>query len=346
VSLPLMLVGSVPLADSEAVFSTASRYLGQRLARFPDGETGVRRNWIAWQLPVFASLSTLEQTGTKARGYQLHPPFRLRDGYRASDIRFPPLGFARDAKNSYGTFRRLKRDGVIHANARFMVALPTPWAPVYSYIAEADQRAVEAVYERALRAELDEILHVLPHKELSIQWDTATEISWWEKVYPAPFEDIEDGVLAELKRLGEAVPPAVELGYHLCYGSMNNRHWKEPADANVLVAIANGLTRAVARPINFLHMPVPINRHDDAYFAPLAELAIGPQCELYLGLLHLGDGVEGALRRMRAAQKYRTHFGVACECGLGRQTAESIGEWLALHDDVARAADALAPSEK
>jgi hypothetical protein len=340
VSLSLMLVGSVPLADSEAVFNTASRYLGKRLARFPDGETGVRRNWIAWQLPIFASLSTLEQTGTKAREYQLHPPFRLRDGYRASDIRLPPLGFARDAKNSYSTFRRLKREGVIHANARFMVALPTPWAPVYSYITDGDQQAIETVYERALLAELDEILRSLPHDELAIQWDTATEISWWEKVYPSPFENTEAGVLAEFKRIGEAVPKAVELGFHLCYGSMNNRHWKEPADASVLVAIANGLAKTVARPINFLHMPVPINRHDDAYFAPLAGLTIDPQCELYLGLLHLGDGVEGALRRIRSAQKYRREFGVACECGLGRQTSESIGAWLALHDDVARAADA------
>ncbi len=338
-SLPLMLVGSVPLADSESVFTAASRYLGERLARFPDGETGVRRNWIAWQFPVFASLATLEQTGTKAREYQLHPPFRLRDGYRAADIRFPPLGFARDANASFGAFRRLKRDGVIHQDARFMVALPTPWAPVYSYIEYEHQQAVESMYERALLKELGSILSALPHDELAIQWDVATEISWWEKVYPAPFANIEEGVLAELKRLGDAVPSTVELGFHLCYGSMNNRHWKEPADTGVLVAIANGLFKVVSRGIDFLHMPVPINRHDDAYFAPLAALDANEDCEIYLGLLHLEDGVDGALQRMRTALKFRERFGIACECGLGRRPPESVAPWLALHEDVARAAE-------
>ncbi len=336
-SLPLMLVGSVPLTDSEAVFTAASRYLGKRLARFPDGETGVRRNWIAWQFPVFASLPTLEQTGTKARDHQLRPPFRLRDGYRAADVRFPPLGFARDAKASYGAFRRLKANGVIHRDARFMVALPTPWAPVYAYVEYAHQEAIQPVYERAVLKELDEILGALPHDELAIQWDVATEISWWERVYPAPFSNVEETVLAELKRLGDAVPPGVELGFHLCYGSMG--HWKEPADAAVVVAIANQLAKMVARPINFLHIPVPIARHDEAYFAPLAALDVTPGCDLYLGLLHLEDGVSGALRRMQSAQKFRGRFGVACECGLGRQPVESIASWLALYEQVALAVE-------
>ncbi len=338
-TLPLMLVGSVPLTDAEAVFTASARYLGKRLARFPDGETGVRRNWIAWQFPVFASLSTLEQTGTKARDYQLRPPFRLRDGYRAADIRFPPLGFARDAKASYGAFRRMKVNGTIHPDARFMVALPTPWAPVYSYIEYADQQAIQPVYERAVLKELDEILATVPHDELAIQWDVATEISWWERVYPAPFQNVEEAVLAELKRLGEHVPLAVELGFHLCYGSMDNRHWKEPADAGVLVTIANGLFKAIARRIDFLHMPVPIARDDDAYFAPLSTLDATPDCQLYLGLLHLQDGVDGAMRRIRTARKFHGRFGVACECGLGRQPNETITSWLTLHGEVANAAE-------
>ena len=40
------LVGSVPLADAEAVFRAANAILGRHLRRIPDGETGERTNWI------------------------------------------------------------------------------------------------------------------------------------------------------------------------------------------------------------------------------------------------------------------------------------------------------------
>ncbi len=337
--VPVMLLGSVSLPDTESVLTSAARYLGARLSRLPDGETGVRRNWIAWQYGVFAGLTNLEQTYQRERDYQLHPPFKVRDGCKASDLHFPPLGFAREAKASYGVFRRLKADGTIRKDARFMVALPTPWAPVYSYIAYGDQLAVEPVYERAVLTELAEIVATVPHDELAIQWDVATEMSWWEHVYPSPFSDVEAGIVDEIVRLVDAVPASVQLGLHLCYGSMNNRHWKEPADTGNLVALSNAVVGAVKRNVDFIHMPVPQGRHDDAYFAPLDKLRLPPTCELYLGLLHLDDGVSGSIERVRAARRHVSRFGVACECGLGRRPAESIGRWLALHEAVAAAAE-------
>lgn len=341
---PVMLVGSVPLSQAEAVFSQSARYLGARLKRFPDGETGPRRNWIAWQASVFAYLTTLEQTSAKERDYQLHPPFKLRDGYRPADIRFPPLGFAREAKASFGVFRRLKAEGVIPPAARFLVAVPTPWAPIYSFIAYDHQRAIEPVYEHALLAELADILATIPHAELAVQWDVATEMSWWEGVYPSPFPgpgaETQREVVDELVRLASAVPDDVELGIHLCYGSMNNRHWKEPADAGNLVAVANGFFVKAPRRLDYLHLPVPRARHDDAYFRPLDELRRPAECELYLGLLHLEDGVDGAKRRIDAARKHVDAFGLACECGLGRVPGDTMPQWLALHEAAASAVDA------
>jgi hypothetical protein len=40
------LVGSVPLADAQAVFETVSAVLGPHLFTLPDGETGERLDWI------------------------------------------------------------------------------------------------------------------------------------------------------------------------------------------------------------------------------------------------------------------------------------------------------------
>jgi hypothetical protein len=84
-----------------------------------------------------------------------------------------------------------------------------------------------------------------------------------------------------------------------------------------------------------MHMPVPRDRSDDAYFAPLKGLRLEPDTELYLGLIHLTDGVEGAKRRIAAAKRVVTDFGVSTECGFGRRPPETIPRLLELHRDVA-----------
>jgi hypothetical protein len=89
--------------------------------------------------------------------------------------------------------------------------------------------------------------------------------------------------------------------------------------------------------VTWVHLPVPIERDDDAYFAPLAEVELPEGTELYLGLLHHEDGVEGALRRARAAATAVPSFGVATECGFGRGPSERTPALLDLHAAVAEA---------
>jgi hypothetical protein len=67
-----------------------------------------------------------------------------------------------------------------------------------------------------------------------------------------------------------------------------------------------------------MHMPVPIDRTDDAFYAPLRNLQLDPGTELYLGLVHAEDGVEGTRRRMAVAGKFVDTFGIASECGISR----------------------------
>jgi hypothetical protein len=67
-----------------------------------------------------------------------------------------------------------------------------------------------------------------------------------------------------------------------------------------------------------MHLPVPIDRTDDGFFAPLEELHLAPATELYLGLVHARDGVPGTVRRIAAAKKRVGVFGIASECGISR----------------------------
>ena len=72
------------------------------------------------------------------------------------------------------------------------------------------------------------------------------------------------------ERLGDQVPDDVELGYHLCYGDAGHKHFKEPDDTSKLVAVANALAADLRRRLDWFHLPVPIGRTDDAYYAPLS----------------------------------------------------------------------------
>jgi hypothetical protein len=83
--------------------------------------------------------------------------------------------------------------------------------------------------------------------------------------------------------------------------------------------LANDTLPRIRRPIQFIHIPVPIERDDDAYFAPLHDLRLPDGTELYLGLAHFRDGRDGAQRRITAAARVVPDFGVATECGWGRR---------------------------
>ena len=78
-------------------------------------------------------------------------------------------------------------------------------------------------------------------------------------------------------------------------------------------------------------MPVPVSRNDAGYFAPLTGLKKSPSTRLFLGLIHMSDGEQGAIQRINAAKQYCPDFGVATECGFGRRPRESLEELMGIH---------------
>jgi len=328
------LVGSVPLASAETVFETVGAQLGDRLRRIPDGETGPRSDWIVWQLPVFTSQPLLEIVPPAPNSWRPLPRVRLADGAPAGDVRFEALGYADAALASYRVFARLKRDGRVPSASRFQLCLPTPLAPISAFVAAEHQALLEPAYETRLLEELGRVLGELPHDQLAVQWDTNFEFAMLEGVFPVWFGDVKGGILERLLRLARHVPADVELGYHFCYGDVGHRHFTEPADAGRLVEVANALAASLGRPLNWIHLPVPRARDDERYYAPLADLRLRAETELYLGLVHHTDGEEGTLRRMAVAARFVGDFGVATECGWGRRPPATVPELLRIHHAV------------
>lgn len=338
------LVGSINSPDAESTFRTLAEALGGHLRRMPDGEVGERFHWILFQGAAFDGvhgLSRLPGDPVMVAGFDVRP-FVVDDGVDPAGLSFGTLGYATAALSSHAVFARLRDEGVIAAGTRFQVSLPTPLAAVSTFVHPDHRAAVEPSYERALVEEIARICSAIPVEEFAIQFDLASEFAFIEGAVLAGgpmvpwFDDPVRGAVERAARIASMVPEGAQLGFHLCYGDVGERHFVEPRDTSNLVAVANGLGDAVTRPINWFHMPVPIGRDDDAYMAPLRDLRLAPETELYLGLIHHEDGVAGARRRIEAASGFVSSFGVATECGFGRGPRERTRPLLGLHAAVSQ----------
>ena len=330
------LVGSAPFAAAEEMFRAAAARLGRHLTRLPDGEVGERDSWIKWQHARIGRSPQFRLVEVDPV-YVPVPPYELVEGVTSADaIELPDLGYAAAAIDSFATFRKLIEDGVIAPDVRFQFGLPTPLSVASVYIVPASRDPFEAAYARALGRELEKILAAIPAAKLAIQWEAAVEFALLEGLFPSHLGDgMLDAIAGRLAGLVDRVPPGVEVGLHLCYGDSGHRHFCEPADASHLVAVANGVSARAQRSIDWIHMPVPKERDDNGYFAPLAGLKVKPGCELYLGLVHMTGGIAGTRRRIAAAEKVVRNFGIATECGFGRRPADTIPDLFRQHVEAA-----------
>ncbi len=327
-------VGSVGLDTAADVFEAVGAAVTPYLKRCPDGEIGGRRSWISWQWPLLRAMAFLElDEGRQTPGIGLSP-LRLKKGVEPHEIRFGELGYAREAVASYQDFLRARDSGALPPSVRFQVCLPTPLAVIGAFIAPEHISAVLAPYERAMIREVERVCAAIPRRDLALQWDVCIEMVQWDGRLPhlPPPPNAAQVFGGQFARLCNSIPPEVELGFHLCYGDLDAKHFVEPLDLGKAVELANVIASNVRRPVSWLHMPVPAERDDDAYFAPLAGLQRDAGTEVYLGLVHGSDGVQGAVGRMRAAAKHLEGFGIATECGIARaRTPETVRELLRLH---------------
>ncbi len=339
----IYLVGSVPLASAEDVFKTVAPLFGDRLKRIPDGETGKRLDWITWLEPVFSQNPALELSNDVFRLHETARPIQrygLRPGYTAADVKIDNLFYADIARESYSVFKRLKDAGTIPAGTRFQVDLVPAHSVIWLFLTDALHAPIDPIYNTALKREIDKIVGAIRHDDLAIQFDVASAVFarlQREQVgsYGRSKAEMQETFSNILIDLGNHVPRDIELLYHLCYGDSNHRHVVEPTDMGDMVEFTNRVMERISRPVNLVHMPVPRDRADDAYFSPLKNLCLRPETELCLGLVHYTDGLDGARQRLATARKFAKRFAVGTECGFGRRKPETIPELLRLHAAVA-----------
>ena len=319
------LVGSVPFESAEQVFINSTRALPDRLLSIPDGETGPRQAFILWQSFVFPSqvLSPIHRNGK---------PLESTD-FQCTLDHIKPTKYDEMAIESYRTFCKLRDQGLIPQGVRFQIAVPTPANTITTHVDYAYRERVEPLYEERLMQDLRRLQEAIPAHDLAIQIDAAVEFAYLEyeggrlqnPFFKPYFSSVKEGILERISRLSSAVNQDVQLGFHLCYGDRLHNHFIQPEDAGLLVEIATSLVQKIGpqHPIEWIHLPVPKDRMDTAYFDPLRHLDIG-DVKIFLGLVHSHDE-SGTEQRLKAAQAvYPRIFGIATECGMGRTPVEDV----------------------
>lgn len=338
-------VGGIPLEDAESVFRRLGAEMGSHVKRIPDGETGRRRMWISFvkdtlienpdfvvdeDIPVFEFIQFDGKVVFEVN------QLKFRDGVSPEDVVFA-TGYADDAIRNFTTFDKLHSDGVIPSQVKYQICMATPLAITYMFVSPNARDEFYRVYVRHLADEIGKIMAALPHGRITYQWDVCQEVLMWEGYlsqdeHPAFRTEIPES----LSMLSGLVPPDVELGYHLCYGSPADEHLILPKDADVLVELANHIAAGANRPLAYIHLPVPRDRNDEDYFRPLEHLKLDEGTELYLGCVHSGDA-DGNATKLDLARRFTTVAGVGAECGMGPGRPEHFDDMLVRHRNLSGA---------
>lgn len=352
----MLMVGSVPSKTAEATFKLLGPAIGDRLAGISHGEPGYRNMWVVFNAPhVFEPnpdiiITNKPKPDRDKSVFKEDIPdwlptsweemWRCKVADGVDKVRFDTIHYADFAIECYDTFKQLRDQGVIPSGTRYQVNFPFPedftrWCTGSS----RDFHIMTDAIVDVLGREVETLVKAIPHDDLSVQWDVCWEVfacdtgdymgreplAW--KAEGDPYARFTDYIA----RLSPQVPEDVVLGMHLCYGDLEHSHLIEPKDLGVVVRMANLAVKNAGRRFDYIQMPVPRNRTDDEYFAPLKDLEIS-DTKLYIGLVHLTDGEDGTLKRMETFRRhYAGEFGVATECGWGRRPVDTIQSLMEVH---------------
>lgn len=320
----LLLVGSLPASSTEEALRAGGELFGDLVFALPDGETGPRALWAAYEhvslLAPHPELDVIDKGATPPRHTAEIPVLSVRKGVRY--LRFDRWPRIDDAIESYRVFRALREQGVIAPHVRFQVALPFRTSAISTFKADFthDFAIAAAAYEELFAREIKRLTAAIPPDDLALQWDVCWEVLDLEGVVDWMDEHAWERFAGPVTRLTRLVPEQTLVGYHLCYGTFPTWPMHEAKDMELLVRMANYAVAHSGRSVDYLHLAGPrdLRSRDKRFFEPLLGLNV-PDTRVYLGIVLPVDGVDGLRRRHDTASKYLESFGVAMYCGFGRQ---------------------------
>ena len=159
--LEVLLIGSGPQSSAAEFFKATYGVLSNHLSQVPDGESGIRANYVGWQQHVFPIAVVRPRWGGQYFTDSTTTSFTL-DNIKTT-------GYDDEAIASYKIFCELKASGTIPSDVRFQVSLPTPLSVVQAFVEDDGVCArIEPLYEERLLHGLRHVQENIPTSELAI----------------------------------------------------------------------------------------------------------------------------------------------------------------------------------
>ena len=300
------LVGDFPLHNEHEIYKLCHAELGTRLLCYPDTRVvdgDHIRAWLAGD-----------------------------DGAaRLSD----------QARSSLNALKVLKQVVGLQAGTRASLSILAPFR-ISRFARPGDPEVSDA--DRAYGAWLTKEIERVMTEHSSSSADLAVQIKLpFADLADAAASDTANGTLSDVlldsvMTMIDSVPKTIPVAVHL--NCRDGSSFKiQPEHFADMVVLSMRLQERCVRQIDLLHLPVPLIVSDESFFTPLRHLAFRSETRLCLGLIHLSDGLDGAMRRVALARASFADFAVAARSGFAAREPAVIPEFLKLHADVAAACE-------
>ena len=224
------------------------------MSRLPDGETGIRKSWIKFLQDVLAENPAIE-LATDVPPFKFVqwdgkvvreiPRLRIKQGMTPNRKEFK-TGYADMAIASFAVFDRMQKDGIIPDGVKFQISIPTPIAPTYNNMVPADRPNLLPALTQHFVGEVASYRRGARRTIASPSSGTSARKFWPGKVITSPARSISvPSASMYWRKIGDAVPSKIDLGYHLCYGSPADEHMVQPKDAGLMVEMVNAVVARV-----------------------------------------------------------------------------------------------------
>ena len=272
-----------------------------------------------------------------------YPDTRIVDGDDISRwlVGADRAGLSHHARASLEALNALKEAVALPSGVRASLSILAPFR-ISRFARPGDrvQPDADTAYTAWLTDEIKRVVSDFP----STSDDLALQIKLpFADLAEAAESDTADTALADafvdcVTNIIDAVPDSIPVAVHM--NCRDGAGFKiQPKHFADMVELSNHLQERCVRRIDLLHIPVPLVVPDESFFVPLRHLALRPETRLCLGLIHLSDGVEGAMRRIALARTGFPEFALAARSGFAAREPAVIADFLKLHADVALACE-------
>lgn len=323
------LVGSLPGEDAGAAMALAAERLGGLLTSVPDGETGVRRNWVISMVEGLREHPdlTLARQGDWS-DYDAVPRLKVRRGHRFTGDTVD-LGLVEAALLARPAFESLRatRTGPDGEPPRFQVGIPGDVDLALFTFGPTGSLRHRAAFTDAL-ADAMQRISAVHYGDVLFQLEIPAEVVLLSRA-PRPLRRPLAALLARaVAGLAARAPHGAHLGLHLCLGDMNHKAFGRIPDCGPLVRLTNAIAHRwpAGRTLRYVHLPLA---HADeppstepAFYAPLSGLRLPAGTRVVAGFAHEEQDAD-VQRRIRGIvdEAVGTPVDVSTSCGLGRRPA-------------------------